>query len=257
MQTLIQVETPLEGVRLLSLNRPEKRNALNNATLEYLCDLLEQAEHDAQVKVVVLTGNSNCFAAGADLSELAAMDAVSLQLDIRPKLWQKIDSFSKPIIAAVNGYALGAGFELVLHSDMVICGDNAKFALPEIGLGMLPGAGGTQRLGRLVGQQLTMRWAMTGEMISAQQAQQHGICSEVVPSALTVEYAIQLANKIAKQAPLAIRVIKQSIKSIHETTLSQGLKSERQNFVWLAATKDRNEGINAFFEKRKPVFRGE
>lgn len=257
MQTLIQVETPLEGVMLLSLNRPEKRNALNNATLQYLCDLLEQAEHDPQVKVVVLTGNHNCFAAGADLSELAAMDAVSLQLDIRPKLWQKIDAFTKPIIAAVNGYALGAGFELVLHSDIVICGDNSKFALPEIGLGMLPGAGGTQRLARLVGQQLTMRWAMTGEMISAKQAQQHGICSEVVPTVLTVEYAIQLASKIAKQAPLAIRVIKQSIKSIHETTLSQGLKSERQNFVWLAATKDRNEGISAFFEKRKPIFRGE
>ncbi|OBY73161.1 enoyl-CoA hydratase-related protein [Acinetobacter gyllenbergii] len=257
MQTLIQVETPLEGVMLLSLNRPQKRNALNNATLQCLCDLLEHAEHDPQVKVVVLTGNRNCFAAGADLSELAEMDAVALQLDIRPKLWQKIDSFTKPIIAAVNGYALGAGFELVLHSDMVICGENAKFALPEIGLGMLPGAGGTQRLARLVGQQLTMRWAMTGEMILAKQAQQYGICSEVVPTVLTVEYAIQLACQIAKQAPLAIRVIKQSIKSIHETTLSQGLKSERQNFVWLAATKDRNEGINAFFEKRKPVFRGE
>ena len=180
MQTLIQVETPFEGVMLLSLNRPEKRNALNNATLQCLCDLLEQAEHDPQVKVVVLTGNRNCFAAGADLSELAVMDAVSLQLDIRPKLWQKIDAFTKPIIAAVNGYALGAGFELVLHSDIVICGDNTKFALPEIGLGMLPGAGGTQRLARLVGQQLTMRWAMTGEMISAKQAQQHGFFFEFV-----------------------------------------------------------------------------
>ncbi|MBJ9937001.1 enoyl-CoA hydratase-related protein [Acinetobacter pittii] len=257
MQELIKASTAADGVLLLTLNRPEKRNALNNATLQCLCELLEEAEHNAQVKAVVLTGNAQCFAAGADLSELAAMDAVSLQLDIRPKLWHKIDAFSKPLISAVNGYALGAGFELVLHSDMVICGENARFALPEIGLGMLPGAGGTQRLARLVGQQLTMRWAMTGEMIPAKQAEQHGICSQVVPTELTVEYAVQLAAKIAKQAPLAIRVIKQSIKSIHETTLSQGLKFERQNFVWLAATKDRNEGINAFFEKRKPVFRGE
>lgn len=155
----------------------------------------------------------------------------------------KIDAFSKPLISAVNGYALGAGFELVLHSDMVVCGENARFALPEIGLGMLPGAGGTQRLARLVGQQLTMRWAMTGEMISAKQAEQHGICSQVVPTELTVEYAVQLAAKIAKQAPLAIRVIKQSIKSIHETTLSQGLKFERQNFVWLAATKIETKGL--------------
>ncbi|ENX41276.1 enoyl-CoA hydratase-related protein [Acinetobacter sp. NIPH 2100] len=257
MQELIKAEITVDGVMLLTLNRAEKRNALNNATLQYLCELLEEAEHNSRIKAVVLTGNSYCFAAGADLSELAEMNAVALQLDIRPKLWQKIDSFSKPIVAAVNGYALGAGFELVLHTDIVLCGENAKFALPEIGLGMLPGAGGTQRLARLVGQQLAMRWAMTGEMISAKKAQQHGICSEVVPTALTVEYAIQLASKIAKQAPLAIRVIKQSIKSIHEITLSQGLKSERQNFVWLAATKDRNEGINAFFEKRKPIFRGE
>ncbi|MCH7313215.1 enoyl-CoA hydratase-related protein [Acinetobacter sp. ANC 3882] len=257
MQELIKAEITVDGVMLLTLNRAEKRNALNNATLQYLCELFEEAEHNSRVKVVVLTGNPYCFAAGADLSELAEMDAVALQLDIRPKLWQKIDAFTKPIVAAVNGYALGAGFELVLHTDIVLCGENAKFGLPEIGLGMLPGAGGTQRLARLVGQQLAMRWAMTGEMISAKQAQQHGICSEVVPTALTLEYAIQLASKIAKQAPLAIRVIKQSIKSIHEITLSQGLKSERQNFVWLAATKDRNEGINAFFEKRKPIFRGE
>ena len=125
--------------------------------------MLEEAEHNAQVKAVVLTGNAQCFAAGADLSELAAMDAVTLQLDIRPKLWQKIDAFSKPLISAVNGYALGAGFELVLHSDMVICGENARLALPEITLGMLPGAGGTQRLARLVGQQLTMRWYDRGD----------------------------------------------------------------------------------------------
>lgn len=117
MQELIKASTAADGVLLLTLNRPEKRNALNNATLQCLCELLEEAEHNAQVKAVVLTGNAQCFAAGADLSELAAMDAVSLQLDIRPKLWQKIDAFSKPLITAVNGYALGAGFELVLHSD--------------------------------------------------------------------------------------------------------------------------------------------
>ncbi|TCM62692.1 enoyl-CoA hydratase [Acinetobacter calcoaceticus] len=255
-QPLIKVSHDVAGVMLLSLNRPEKRNALNNATLQALVELLHQAEKDSAIKVVVLTGNLKCFAAGADLAELAQMDAVALQLDIRPSLWECIDRFSKPMIAAVNGYALGAGFELVLHCDLVICGENAQFALPEIGLGMLPGAGGTQRLARLVGQQLCMRWAMTGEMIDAKLALQHGICSQVVPSALTLEYAMNLAKKISLQAPLAIRVIKQSVKSIHETSLSQGLKSERQNFVWLAATQDRQEGISAFFEKRKPIFRG-
>ncbi|WP_168395314.1 enoyl-CoA hydratase-related protein [Acinetobacter indicus] len=244
------------GVVLIELNRPEKRNALNNATLKELAGHLQQLDADSSVKAVVITGNPQCFAAGADLNELAQLDVVSIQQDQRPLLWKGIDEFSKPLIMAVNGYALGAGFELALHGDMIITGENAQFALPEIGLGMLPGAGGTQRLARLVGQQLAMRWAMTGEMVSATTALQHGISSQVCPSGLTVQYALELATKIAAQAPLAIRAIKQSLKSIHEVTLSQGLKLERQHFVWLAATQDRQEGIQAFLEKRKPEFRG-
>ena len=254
--THIKTSSPKSGVVLIELNRPEKRNALNNATLQNIAACLQDLETDAAVKAVVITGNTQCFAAGADLNELAQLDVVSIQQDQRPLLWKKIDEFSKPLIMAVNGYAFGAGFELALHGDMVLTGENAQFALPEIGLGMLPGAGGTQRLARLVGQQLTMRWAMTGEMISAQTALQHGISSQVCPAGLTVQYALELAEKIAKQAPLAIRAIKQSLKSIHEVTLSQGLKLERQHFVWLAATQDRQEGINAFLEKRKPEFRG-
>lgn len=252
----IKTSSPKSGVILIELNRPEKRNALNNATLQEIADYLQQLEADSSVKAVVITGNSQCFAAGADLNELSKLDVVSIQQDLRPQLWKRIDEFSKPLIMAINGYAFGAGFELALHGDIVLAGENAQFALPEIGLGMLPGAGGTQRLARLVGQQLTMRWAMTGEMISAQTALQHGITSQVCPVGLTVQYAVELAEKIAKQAPLAIRVIKQSLKSIHEVTLSQGLKLERQHFIWLAATQDRQEGINAFLEKRKPEFRG-
>ncbi len=241
----IKISSPKAGVALLELNRPEKRNALNNATLKEIAGCLQSLDADAAVKAVVITGNLQCFAAGADLHELAQLDVVSIQQDQRPQLWKGIDEFSKPLIMAVNGYALGAGFELALHGDIVLAGDNAQFALPEIGLGMLPGAGGTQRLARLVGQQLAMRWAMTGEMISAQTAMQHGISSQVCPAGLTLQYALELAEKIARQAPLAIRVIKQSLKSIHEVTLSQGLKLERQHFVWLAATQDRQEGISA------------
>ncbi|WP_273779321.1 enoyl-CoA hydratase-related protein [Acinetobacter sp. GSS19] len=252
----IKTSAPQDGVVLIELNRPEKRNALNNATLKQLADTLAQLDGDVTVKTVVITGNEQCFAAGADLNELAQLDVVSIQQDQRPLLWKRIDEFSKPLIMAVNGYAFGAGFELALHGDIVISGENAQFALPEIGLGMLPGAGGTQRLARLVGQQLAMRWAMTGEMIPARVALQHGISSQICPTGLTVQYALELAAKIAKQAPLAIKVIKQSLKSIHEVTLSQGLKLERQHFVWLAATQDRQEGINAFLEKRKPEFRG-
>lgn len=161
----IKTSSPHAGVVLIELNRPEKRNALNNATLQEIASCLQQLDSDSAVKTVVITGNLQCFAAGADLNELAQLDVVSIQQDQRPLLWKKIDEFSKPLIMAVNGYALGAGFELALHGDMIVTGDNVQFALPEIGLGMLPGAGGTQRLARLVGQQLAMRWAMTGEMI--------------------------------------------------------------------------------------------
>lgn len=256
MQEMIILSCPSADVALLTLNRPQKRNALDNATLKQLGEMLAKLDVSPKIKAVVITGNEQCFAAGADLHELSKMNAVDLGLDERPRLWQHIDTFSKPIIAAVNGYALGAGFELVLHSDMVLCGDNARLALPEIGLGMLPAAGGTQRLARLIGIQSTMRLAMTGEMMTADQALHHGICCQVVPAALTVQYAIDLANKIAKQAPLAIKAIKQSLKSVHETTLSQGLKLERQHFVWLATTQDRQEGIKAFLQKRQPTFRG-
>ena len=252
----IKTSSPKEGVILIELNRPEKRNALNNATLKEIADYLTKLDCDETVRAVVITGNTPCFAAGADLNELIQLDVVSIQHDMRPKLWKKIDEFSKPLIMAVNGYALGAGFELALHADILITGENAQFALPEIGLGMLPGAGGTQRLARLVGQQLCMRWAMTGEIISAKMALQYGITSQICPTNLTVQYAVELAEKIAKQAPLAIRAIKQSLKTIHEVTLSQGLKLERQHFVWLAATQDRQEGIQAFLEKRQPEFRG-
>lgn len=212
MQDVIIVSYPKTNVALLTLNRPQKRNALDNATLKRLGELLNDFENMPEIRAVVITGNEDCFAAGADLNELSQMDTVCLGIDERPKLWQLIDGFSKPLISAVNGYALGAGFELVLHTDIVLCGDNAKLALPEIGLGMLPGAGGTQRLARLVGTQLTMRFAMTGEMMNAHQALDYGICCQVVPNALTVQYAIDLADKIAKQAPLAIKVIKQSVK---------------------------------------------
>lgn len=254
--SLLKSSLVKNGVILIELNRPEKHNALNNATLKELVELLQHLESEASVRAVVITGNEQCFAAGADINELAQLDVVSIQQDQRPRLWKSIDDFSKPIIVAVNGFAFGAGFELALHGDIILTGENAQFALPEISLGMLPGAGGTQRLARLVGQQLAMRWAMTGERISAHIAVQHGISSQICPTKLTVQYAIELAEKISKQAPLAIRVIKQSLKSIHEVTLSQGLKLERQHFVWLAATKDRQEGINAFLQKRKPVFRG-
>lgn len=257
VQDVVLLSYPSQSTALLTLNRPQKRNALDNHTLRQLGELLVKLDTLPQVRAVVITGNDKCFASGADLNELSKMNTVDLGQDERPKLWQKIDEFSKPLICAVNGYALGAGFELVLHTDIVFCGENASLGLPEISLGMLPGAGGTQRLARLIGTQNTMRFAMTAQTITAKQALDYGICCQVTPVALTVQYATELADKIGKQAPLAIKAIKQSVKSIHETTLSQGLKLERQHFVWLSATLDRKEGIDAFLQKRPATFTGQ
>ncbi|PSJ45672.1 2,3-dehydroadipyl-CoA hydratase [Zobellella endophytica] len=245
-----------DGVLTLSLNRPERRNALRNQSLRELGDALAGAASDERVRAVVLRGEGRGFAAGADLEEMRHLDAVALQQDERPALWACIEAFPKPLIAAVNGFALGAGLELVLHCDLVVAGEGALLGLPEITLGIMPGAGGTQRLTRQLGQQTAMRMVLTGEPISAERGHELGLVSRVCPPGLTDEYAHQLARRIAAQAPLAVRAAKAAVRACQETSLSQGLRQERQAFVWLAATDDRNEGINAFLEKRAPHYRG-
>lgn len=244
------------GVLTITLNRPERRNALRNQTLAELGQVLADAAGNPEVRAVVIQGNPRCFAAGADLEEMRHLDAVGLQQDVRPALWKRIDEFNKPLIAAVNGYALGAGLELVLHCDLVVAGEGALLGLPEIKLGIMPGAGGTQRLSRQIGQQTAMKMVLTGEPMTAERAYELGLVSQLCVPALTDEYALKLARQIAAQAPLAVQAAKGAIKACQETSLSQGLRQERQAFVWLAGTEDRNEGINAFLEKRAPQYRG-
>lgn len=256
------METPLilrqqhQRVVTLTLHRPEARNALNTPCLEQLVYLLEHADTDASVGAVVITGAPRFFAAGADLHELQQQDLPAALTDRRPLLWQRLAQFSKPMLAAVNGYALGAGCELALACDIVICGENARFGLPEITLGLMPGAGGTQRLIRCVGKSRASQMVLTGEAINAAGALQAGLVSEVCVDALTLERAQQIADRISRQAPLALRAAKQALKQAEETGLSQGLAIERQQFVTLAATDDRREGIAAFFEKRTPNYQG-
>ncbi|RZV02344.1 UNVERIFIED_ORG: enoyl-CoA hydratase [Serratia quinivorans] len=256
------METPLilrqqhQRVVTLTLHRPEARNALNTPCLEQLVYLLEHADADASVGAVVITGAPRFFAAGADLHELQQQDLPAALTDRRPLLWQRLAQFSKPMLAAVNGYALGAGCELALACDIVICGENARFGLPEITLGLIPGAGGTQRLIRCVGKSRASQMVLTGEAINAAGALQAGLVSEVCVDALTLERAQQIADRISRQAPLALRAAKQALKQAEETGLSQGLAIERQQFVTLAATDDRREGIAAFFEKRTPNYQG-
>lgn len=254
--SLLLHSSPSPGVELLTLNRPKQRNALNTPLLYELANALEAADSDDNVKVVVVTGNQRVFAAGADVSEMADRDLVGMMASERPQLWRRIASFSKPLIAAVNGFALGAGNELVMHADIVIAGEDAQFGQPEVGLGIIPGAGGTQRLLRTVGKSTTMKLVLSGEFLTAKQALAAGLVAEVTIPEMTQERALSLAATIAGKPPLAVRLAKQSVLAAFETTLQAGLALEQQAFVTLAATEDRNEGIAAFLEKRKPTFTG-
>lgn len=244
------------NVLQLTLNRPQARNALNNALLTQIAQALENAAADATVSVCVISGNPRYFAAGADLNEMAENDLPATFDDVRPRLWARIDAFNKPLIAVVNGYALGAGCELALLCDLVIAGDNARFGLPEITLGTMPGAGGTQRLIRSVGKALASRMVLSGESIDAQRAQQAGLVSDIYPAMLSDEYALALAAILARHSPLALRAAKQALRLAHEVNLQAGLVQERQLFTVLSGTDDRREGIAAFLQKRTPEFKG-
>ncbi|MGS2722786.1 2,3-dehydroadipyl-CoA hydratase PaaF [Porticoccus sp. GXU_MW_L64] len=244
------------GVLLIKLNRPEARNALTTALLTELATELEAAQDNEQIRAVVLYGNDTVFAAGADLKEMAKLDAVGVLQDVRPKIWKRIYDFKKPLIAAVNGYCLGGGCELAMHADIIIAGESAEFGQPEINLGIIPGAGGTQRLIRTVGKSLAMKMCLSGEFIGADIAVASGLAAEKTADDQTLARALKLAGRITKQAPLAVQQAKEVLLKAFETDLEAGLHYERKAFTVLAATEDRNEGITAFLEKRKPEYKG-
>lgn len=256
MQTLI-VGTPNAGVQQITLNRPQALNALNTQLLGELSAVLDAAEANDDVRAVVLTGSPRAFAAGADIKEMAERDLVGILNDPRQQHWQRITRFPKPVIAAVNGFCLGGGCELAMHADIIIAGEDARFGQPEINLGIMPGAGGTQRLLRAVGKSMAMQMVLTGDAITARQAQQSGLVSEITQPEFTVERALAVAASIARKAPLAVRLAKESVLKGMDTDLASGLRFERHAFTVLAGTADRNEGIAAFQEKRKPEFNGQ
>lgn len=252
----IQVSFPQARLMLITLNRPSVRNALRNHALLEIGMALDRAEADDSIRAVVLYGGPDCFAAGADLNEMAALDAVGAAIDQRPLYWRRIAAFSKPLLAAVTGYAFGAGCELVMHADIAIAGTSAKFGQPEINLGIIPGAGGTQRLIRAVGKPLAMKMVLGGEAVDAATALQAGLVSEVVDDASVLARTLAQASTIATKSPLALRLAKESILMAYEMPLSAGLIHERKAFSLLAASADRAEGIAAFRERRKPEFSG-
>lgn len=252
----ILVSEPDAGVVTITLHRPEAHNALRSNLLCEIATVLDLADADEAVRAVVITGGEKVFAAGADIKEMAALDVVGVMNDPRPSYWRRIAQFPKPLIAAVNGYALGGGCELMMHCDIVIAGDNAQFGQPEINLGIIPGAGGTQRLLRTVGKSMAMQLVLSGEFIGAQQARDFGLVSEVTLPEMSYTRALALAKTIARKPPIAARLAKESLLKAYETTLETGLNLERKAFTLLAATEDRNEGIAAFMEKRRPNFQG-
>lgn len=256
MPRTLNVLPPEKGVCLITLQRPEALNALSTELLGELAEALETAEREPEVRVVVLTGSRKVFAAGADLKEMAERDLIGTLEDPRVRHWQRIAAFSKPLIAAVNGFALGGGCELAMHADILIAGRDARFGQPEINLGIIPGAGGTQRLLRAVGKSQAMQMVLTGEAIDARQAQRVGLVSEITQPELTVERALEIGRLIAAKAPLAVRLAKEVLLKAQDVDLASGLKIERQAFIMLAGTADRTEGLRAFQEKRPPRFVG-
>lgn len=245
-----------ENVAIARLHRPKELNALNLELMAQLRDALEAFDADGRVRCIVVTGSDKVFAAGADIKQMAGKGAIDMLIADQFSTWDAIRRVKKPIIAAVSGFALGGACELCMLCDMIIASETAQFGQPEIKIGVMPGAGGTQRLVRAVGKARAMEMAMTGRFISAQEALDYGLINKVVPVELYLSESIKLAKTIAGMAPLAIQSIKESINQAAEGFLQEGLRFERKNFYMLFATADQKEGMAAFIEKRPPVFKG-
>jgi enoyl-CoA hydratase len=249
-------ERPADGVALLRINRPDVLNALSMSVRALLAELVARLDADPDVRVIVITGDERAFAAGADLGELRKRTVHDTNFRSSRAAWEVMDACRKPLVAAVNGYALGGGCELALHCDIIIAGEGARFGLPEVKVGIMPGAGGTQRLVRSAGKYQAMRYLLTGDPIPAVVALRMGLASEVVPDAEVLPHALNLAQKIAALPPLSIDAIKEVVKLGPDASLAAALVMERKTFQLLFATEDRAEGIAAFAEKRAPVFKG-
>ena len=256
-EQLVLAEKPAAGVLVLTLNRPRKANALSAELIEQLCAYLEAARNDTDVRCIVLTGTRNVFSAGSDISGMVGQGVDWYLDEKRLERWYAIQDFPKPVIAAVNGAAIGGGCELAMLCDIIIAGDNAFFAQGEIGIGTIPGDGGSQRLPRQVGKSLAMQMILTGERIDAPRALSAGLVSEVVPVDQTVQRAVEIATVIASRAPLSVQLAKRATLASFSLPLSEGLLFERQMVVETFKTQDRAEGMRAFLEKRQPHYRGE
>lgn len=256
MEEVVLVERPAEAVALVRINRPEARNALNLEVRRRLGEEFASLGADEAVRCIVLAGNDKAFAAGADLKEMAEAGAVEMMLRKTHRYWKAIADCPKPVIAAVNGYAWGGGCELAMHADIIIAGEGASFAQPEIKVGVMPGAGGTQRLPRAVGKFRAMLMLLTGQPVPAAEALSMGLVSQVVPDAEVLATALKTAETIAAMPPLAVMQIKEVLLAGQDASLEAGLMVERKAFQLLFDSRDQKEGMRAFMDKRKPAYEG-
>ena len=243
-------------VGLITLNRPKAMNALNNLLLNEMMDALDKFDKDDNVGAMVITGNEKAFAAGADIKEMANKSSQEMEDEKRVSIFGRIMPIEKPVIAAVSGWALGGGCELALSCDMIIASDTAKFGLPEVTIGVMPGAGGTQRLTHAVGKVIAMEMILNNQTLSAQEALGFGMVNRVLPVSDYLDEALKLADEIASRAPIAVRAAKKMVNASYELPLTDGLAEERQTFYKLFDTEDQKEGMQAFVEKRKPNWSG-
>ncbi|MGH2392296.1 MAG: enoyl-CoA hydratase-related protein [Candidatus Limnocylindria bacterium] len=256
-ESLVLVERDeARRVALVRLNRPKQLNALNGPTMDALCEALEKLDREEAVRVIVVTGSERAFAAGADIGEMSGASSIDMLRTNRIAQWDRVRKITKPVIAAVAGWCLGGGCELAMALDIIIAAESARFGQPEIKIGVMPGAGGTQRLPRAIGKSKAMEMILTGEPITAAEAERIGLVSRVVTDELLVEDALALAAEIAKRAPLALRLAKESVNAAFEMSLTDGLAHERRLFYLLFSSDDQKEGMTAFLEKREPNFKG-
>jgi enoyl-CoA hydratase len=244
-------------VGLVRLNRPQALNALNYTLVRELMDALSELDDNPEVGAMVITGSEKAFAAGADIKEMAGATPVQMFLNDNIGQFDRIRKVRKPVIAAISGWCLGGGCELALSCDMLVASETARFGQPEINLGVIPGAGGTQRLTRAVGKAVAMEMILNNRTLSAEEAVHLGLVNRVVPVERFLQEALDLANEIACRAPLAVRLAKEAVNNAYETSLTDGLLDERRAFYLLFSTQDQKEGMAAFVEKRSPVWKGE